>query len=246
MREFVSVHVGDSHPGIGTVVLNRVPTNMLSRQAYRELTSAATEVSRRSEIAAVILFGGHETFCSGDDIDELRTLDRAEAEMADRVRREAFDAVAATPKPTVAAVTGYALGAGLTLALAADWRVCGDNAKLGATEILSALIPGGGGCVRLARAVGASRAKELIFSGRFVGAEEALEMGLVDELVAPDGVYDAAVAWAGRFADTSTAAIALAKTLVDASPGTGLDADTQTRRYGEVFEAAGGQLGCPL
>jgi enoyl-CoA hydratase len=98
--------------------------------------------------------------------------------------------------------------------------------------------------------VGASRAKELIFSGRFVGAEEALEMGLVDELVAPDGVYDAAVAWAGRFADTSTAAIALAKALVDASPGTGLDAgldaDTQTRRYGEVFDAAGGQLGCPL
>ena len=250
MREFVSVHVGESYPGIGTVVLNRVPTNMLSRQAYRELTSAATEVSRRGEIAAVILFGGHETFCAGDDIDELRTLDRAEAETADRVRREAFDAVAAIPKPTVAAVTGYALGAGLTLALAADWRVCGDNAKLGATEILSALIPGGGGCVRLARAVGASRAKELIFSGRFVGAEEALEMGLVDELVAPDGVYDAAVAWAGRFADTSTAAIALAKTLVDASPGAGfdagLDADTQTRRYGEVFDAAGGQLGCPL
>ena len=246
MREFVSVHVGDSHPGIGTVVLNRVPTNMLSRQAYRELTSAAIEVGQRSEIAAVILFGGHETFCAGDDIDELRMLDRAEAETADRVRREAFDAVAAIPKPTVAAVTGYALGAGLTLALAADWRVCGDNAKLGATEILSALIPGGGGCVRLARAVGASRATELIFSGRFVGAEEALEMGLVDELVAPDGVYDAAVAWAGRFADTSTAAIALAKTLVDASPGTGLDADTQTRRYGEVFDAAGGQLGCPL
>jgi enoyl-CoA hydratase len=124
--------------------------------------------------------------------------------------------------------------------------VCGDNAKLGATEILSALIPGGGGCLRLARAVGASRAKELVFSGRFVGAEEALELGLVDELVAPDGVYDAALAWAGRFADTSTAAIALAKTLVDAFTDTELDADTQTRRYGEVFDAAGGQLGCAL
>ena len=246
MREFVSVHVGESHPGIGTLVLNRVPTNLLNRQAYRELASAATEVSRRGEIASVILFGGHETFSAGDDIGELCTLDRAEAETADRVRREAIDAVAAIPKPTVAAVTGYALGAGLTLALAADWRVCGDNAKLGATEILSALIPGGGGCLRLARAVGASRAKELVFSGRFVGAAEALELGLVDELVAPDGVYDAALAWAGRFADTSTAAIALAKTLVDAFTDTELDADTQTRRYGEVFDAAGGQLGCAL
>ena len=245
MREFVSVHVGESHPGIGTVVLNRVPTNMLSRQAYRELTSAATEVGQRREIAAVILFGGHETFCAGDDIDELRTLDRAEAETADRVRREAFDAVAAIPKPTVAAVTGYALGAGLTLALAADWRVCGDNAKLGATEILSALIPGGGGCVRLARAVGASRAKELVFSGRFVGAEEALALGLVDELVSPDGVYDAALAWASRFVDTPAAAVAAAKELINAGSDAGRDVGAQTRRYGEVFAAGPGQLGCP-
>ena len=245
MREFVSVHVGDSHPGIGTVVLNRVPTNMLSRQAYRELTSAATEVGQRSEIAAVILFGGHETFCAGDDIDELRTLDRAEAETADRVRREAFDAVAAIPKPTVAAVTGYALGAGLTLALAADWRVCGDNAKLGSTEILAGLVPGGGGAARLARVVGDARAKELAFSGRFVGAKEALALRLVDELVAPDHVYDEALAWAGRFLDAPAAALAGAKALISGGLPGGLDAEAQVQRYGEVFAAAKGQLGCP-
>ena len=241
MPEFIGVHLSERHPGVATATLTREPTNALTRQAWRELAAAAAEVSRRADIASVIIFGGHEIFCAGDDMGELRTLDRAEAEAADRVRREAVDAIAAIPKPTVAALTGYALGAGLTLALAADWRVCGDNAKLGATEILAALVPGGGGCARLARAVGTGRAKELVFSGRFVGAEEALELGLVDELVAPDGVYDAALAWAVRFFETPAAAMAAAKAIIDC----GLDAQAQTRCYGEVFAAGGGPLGCP-
>jgi len=240
VREFISVHLSEQHPGISTVVLGREPTNALTRQAYRELAAAAAEVSQRADITTVILYGGHDIFSAGDDMGELHTLNRAEAEAADRVRREAIDAVAAIPKPTVAAITGYALGAGLSLALAADWRVCGDNAKLGATEILAALIPGGGGAARLARAVGIARAKELVFSGRFVGAEEALALGLVDELVAPDGVYDAALAWAGRFVAASSTAIAAAKELINASP----DVTTQIQRYGEVFAAGGGQLGC--
>ena len=122
--------------------------------------------------------------------------------------------------------------------------MCGDNAKLGATEILAALVPGGGGCARLARAVGIGRAKELVFSGRFVGAEEALALGLVDELVSPDGVYDAALAWASRFVDTPAAAVAAAKELINAGSAAGLDVGAQTRRYGEVFAAGPGQLGC--
>jgi enoyl-CoA hydratase len=234
MREFVGVHVSEQHPGVGTLVLNREATNALTRQVYRELADAAEEISRRQDIAAVILFGGHEIFCAGDDVPELHSLDRAEAEAADRVRRAALDAVAAIPKPTVAAVTGYALGAGLSLALAADWRVAGDNAKVGATEILAGLVPGGGGCARLARAVGPSRAKELAFSGRFVGPEEALALRLVDELVAPDDVYDAALAWAVRFLDASPAALAGVKALIDGHLG----AERQAQRYGEVFAAA--------
>lgn len=215
MREFVSVHVSEQQPGIGTLLLDREPTNALTRQAYRELAAAAAEMAGRDDIAAVILFGGHEIFCAGDDVPELLALDAAEVEAADRVRRAGVDTVAAIPKPTVAAVTGYALGAGLTLALAADWRICGDNAKLGATEILAGLAPGGGGCERLARAVGTSRAKELTFSGRFVGAEEALALGLVDELVAPDHVFDSALKWATRFAEAPAAALAAAKARID-------------------------------
>lgn len=234
MREFVGVHVSDQQPGIATLVLNREPTNALTRQVYRELAEAAEEVSRRSDVGAVILFGGHEIFCAGDDVPELHTLDRAGAESADRIRRTALDAVAAIPKPTVAAITGYALGAGLSLALAADWRVAGDNAKVGATEILAGLVPGGGGCGRLALAVGPVRAKELAFSGRFVGPEEALALRLVDELVAPDDVYDAGLAWALRFVDSPAAALAGAKALIDGN----LDAGGQVQRYGEVFGAA--------
>ncbi len=231
MREFVAVHTHEGQPGIGTVVITREPTNALTRQAYRELADAAAEVAGRGDIAAVILYGGHEIFSAGDDVPELRTLDRAGAEAADRIRRAALDAVGAIPKPTVAAVTGYALGAGLSLALAADWRVCGDNAKLGATEILAGLLPGGGGCERLARALGRPRAKELVFSGRFVGAEEALALGLVDELVAPDDVFESALNWAGRFVDAPPAAVAAAKALID----TGADPEAEAKRYGEVF-----------
>lgn len=234
MREFVSVHTHEHQPGIGTVLITREPTNALTRQGYRELVSAAQEVSERTDIAAVIVYGGHEIFSAGDDMTELRTLDRAGAETADRVRRAAIDAVAGIPKPTVAAVTGYALGAGLSLALAADWRVCGDNARLGATEILAGLVPGGGGCRRLVRAVGAPRAKELAFSGRFVAPEEALAMGLVDDLAAPDTVYDSALAWANRFVDAPAAAVAGVKALIDGQ----LDEEVQVRRYGDVFAAS--------
>lgn len=219
MREFVGVHLSANQPGIATVLLTREPSNALTRQAYRELASAAAEVARRDDIRAVILFGGHEIFSAGDDLPELQTLSPAEAQTADRVRSEALAAVAAIPKPTVAAVTGYALGAGLSLALAADWRVCGDNAKLGATEILADRAPGGGGGARLARAIGPARAKELALSGRFVLGDEALALGLVEELVGPDEVYDTAVGWAARFVEAAPAALAAIKAQIDASPG---------------------------
>jgi enoyl-CoA hydratase len=208
VREFVGTHVDER---IGTLLLSRPPTNALTRQVCREIASAAAELGERDDVTVVIVFGGHEIFSVGDDAHELQTLNAAEARIAAEVCRRAVDAVAAIPKPTVAAVTGYALGSGLTLALAADWRVSGDNVKYGATEILDDRAPIGGASDRLTRAVGESRAKDLVFSGRFVGAEEALAMGLINETVAPDHVFDAALVWARRFADASPAALAAAK-----------------------------------
>lgn len=215
MREFVSVHVADDATadarGIATVLLNRPPTNTLTRQVCRELAEAASEIGRRDDVTAVILFGGHEIFSAGVDVAEVRTLDDDEATVAAEVCRTAIDAIAAIPKPTVAAITGYALGSGLVLALAADWRVSGDNVKLGSTEILDDVAPTLGGPALLARAVGESRARDLVFTGRFAGAEESLAMGLVDELAAPDHVYDAARTWALRFTGASPRALARAK-----------------------------------
>jgi enoyl-CoA hydratase len=209
VREFVSIHTFDGHPGIATLLLSRPPTNGLTRQMYREIVDAAGEVAARDDIAAVIVFGGHEIFSAGDDVAVLQTLNAQEAAGAAQVGRDALDAIGAIPKPTVAAITGYALGSGLTLALAADWRVAGDNIKVGATEILSGFPPGE--TTRLARAIGESKAKDLVFTGRFVDAKEALALGLIDEMVAPDAVYDAAVAWAQRTVEHPPQVIAAAK-----------------------------------
>lgn len=209
MREFVGVHTLDEHPGVATLLLSRPPTNALTRQMYREIIAAATEVDDRDDIAAVILFGGHEIFSAGDDVAVRRTLNAEEAARAAHVGREAVDALGAIRTPTVAAITGYALGSGLTLALAADWRVAGDNVKVGATEILSGFAPAD--TVRLARAIGESKAKDLVFTGRYVGAKEALALGLIDEMAAPDAVYDAAMAWAQRLVDHPPQVLAAAK-----------------------------------
>jgi len=241
MSEFVEVHTSSQAPGVATLVLSRPPMNALTRQVYREITAAAAAVSARDDIAAVVLSGGHEIFCAGDDVPELRTLIASEAEVFARVRHDAVQAVASIAKPTVAAVTGYALGSGLALALAADWRISGDNVKFGATEILAGLVPDGAGLARLARTVGVSRAKELAYSGRFFDAEEALALGLVDDMVAPDGVYDAAVDWARRFVDVSPLALAAAKASIDdiATLGPAERAAADRRRFAEVFAAGG-------
>jgi enoyl-CoA hydratase len=218
VTEFVSVHLSprdagapEGAPQLATLALSRPPTNALTRQVFRELIEVTERIGERDDIAAVIVFGGHEIFSAGEDMPERATLDAGEAAAAGQLCGRAVDALAALPRPTVAAITGYALGAGLTLALAADWRISGDNAKFGATEILADTVPAGGGAARLAGAIGASKAKDLVFSGRFVDAREALELRLVDQLVAPDAVYDAAVAWARRFLDYPPAVLAAAK-----------------------------------
>lgn len=243
MSEFVHLHIAveanTPSAGVATVMVSRPPTNALTRQAYRELAAAAETVGQREDIAAVILVGGHGLFSAGDDMAALHNATPTEIEVIADTRDAAVIAVAAIPKPTVAAVTGYALGAGLTVALAADWRIGGDNVKFGATEMLAGLVPDGDGLARLTRAAGASRAKELVYSGRFFDAEEALQLGVIDDMVAPDDVYDAAAAWAGRFVDGPRHALAAAKAGVDdvfALPPVARSA-AQRRRYVEVFAA---------
>ena len=149
-----------------------------------------------------------------------------------------ISAVARIPKPVIAAITGYALGGGCELALACDFRVVADDAKLGQPEILLGIIPGAGGTQRLARLVGPAKAKDLVFTGRHVGAEEALELGLADAVVPDDEVYSTAVAMARKFAAGPPLALAAAKRAIDEGLDGSLDdgLTLESRLFAELFD----------
>jgi enoyl-CoA hydratase len=189
--------------------------NALNKQVQDEIRAAAGEAAVRADVRAVIVYGGPKVFAAGADIKEMADL--SYVDMAERAGplSASFAAVAEIPKPTVAAVTGYALGGGLELALCCDRRIAGDNAKVGQPEILLGIIPGAGGTQRLSRLIGPSRAKDIVFTGRFVEAGEAFSLGLVDEVVAPDDVYPAAQRWAGQFVNGPARALAAAKAAID-------------------------------
>lgn len=221
MAEFVTLEVSD---GIGTIRLDRPPMNALNRQLQEEIRAAARAASVDSSVKAVIVYGGEKVFAAGADIKEMAELSPAQMTDIAGELQAALGSLADIPKPVVAAVTGYALGGGLEVALGADRRIAGDNAKLGVPEVLLGVIPGGGGTQRLARLIGPSRAKDMVFTGRFVGADEALRIGLVDEVVAPDEVYNAARAWASQFTMGASRALAAAKASIDS----GLDTDLHT------------------
>ncbi|MFJ4923505.1 enoyl-CoA hydratase/isomerase family protein [Streptomyces sp. NPDC088725] len=210
--------------GVGTIRLDRPPMNALDTAIQDRLRELAEEAGRRDDVRAVILYGGEKVFAAGADIKEMREMDHAAMVVRSRGLQEAFTAVARIPKPVVAAITGYALGGGCELTLCADYRIAADNAKLGQPEILLGLIPGAGGTQRLARLIGPSRAKDLIFTGRQVAAEEALSLGLVDRVVPAAEVYEQAHAWAAKLAKGPALALRAAKESVD----TGLETDIET------------------
>jgi len=230
MPEFVRLEVEN---GIGTIRLDRPPMNALNVQVQDELRAAAGEATARNDVRAVVLYGGPKVFAAGADIKEMGDMSYVDMVQRAGALQDCFTAVARIPKPVVAAVTGYALGGGCELALTADFRVCGDNAKLGQPEILLGIIPGAGGTQRLPRLVGPSRAKDLVFSGRFVDAQEALHIGLVDKVVAPDDVYTAAVEMVSRYASGPAFALRAAKEAID--EGLDVDLDSGLRIERKLF-----------
>ncbi|MFM9446881.1 enoyl-CoA hydratase/isomerase family protein [Streptomyces acidiscabies] len=210
--------------GVGTLRLDRPPMNALDTATQDRLKELAEEAARRDDVRAVVVYGGEKVFAAGADIKEMRAMDHAAMVLRSRALQDAFTAVARIPKPVVAAITGYALGGGCELALCADYRIAGENAKLGQPEILLGVIPGAGGTQRLARLVGPSKAKDLIFTGRMVKADEALSLGLVDRVVPADEVYAQAHAWAAKLAQGPAIALRAAKESID----TGLETDLET------------------
>jgi enoyl-CoA hydratase/carnithine racemase len=210
--------------GVGTIRLDRPPMNALDVATQDRLKELAEEATRREDVRAVVIYGGEKVFAAGADIKEMQNMDHAAMILRSRDLQDSFTAVARIPKPVVAAVTGYALGGGCELALCADYRIAADNAKLGQPEILLGLIPGAGGTQRLPRLVGPSKAKDLIFTGRMVKADEALAIGLVDRVVPAADVYTEAHAWAAKLAQGPAIALRAAKEAID----TGVETDLET------------------
>jgi enoyl-CoA hydratase len=231
--KFVEVERRDD--GVAVIRLDRPKMNALSTELLSQLEAAAREL-QSSPPGVVVVTGGDRVFSAGAEISEFGGAQEA-WEIGGRFRA-ALDAVADIPRMVIAAIGGYALGGGCELALACDFRVASENAKLGQPEILLGIIPGGGGTQRLARLVGAARAKEIMASGRQVPAEEALAIGLVDRVVPPGEARDAALAWAGELAAGAVVGHGLLKRAVDEGLSRSLDAglDLERELFRDVFE----------
>jgi len=220
--------------GVAVVRLENPKVNALSTELLRQLETAAQRLTDEPP-GAVVVWGGDRVFAAGADISEF-----GGPEEAARIGHQfllAMNAIADIPRVTIAAVSGVALGGGCELALACDLRIASTRARFGQPEVLLGIIPGGGGTQRLPRLVGPSRAKDIIFSGRQVDADEALRIGLVDRVVEPDALLDEAVAWAQSFASGAVLAHALAKRAIDRGLDITLNGglDLEQQLFTEVF-----------
>jgi len=210
--EFVSLEVDG---GVGTIRLDRPKLNAISAQVAAELAEVAKEAAELGDVGAVVIWGGLAIFAAGADVSEMVELTPEEVRPRIEALQDALNLVEEIPKVVIAAINGYALGGGCELALCADLRYAADSAKLGQPEIQLGIIPGAGGTQRLPRLIGLSRAKELIYSGRQVKADEALRMGLVDRILPAKEVYPAAVEDARGFAEGPLVALRAAKEAVN-------------------------------
>ena len=221
--------------GVALLRLNRPPMNPLSIALLGELCDAATALAEDAAVKAVVVAGSEKALAAGADVSELR--DQRSARASTDAFRAAFDAIAAIPRPVIAAIRGYALGGGCELALACDLRVGAENARVGQPEILLGILPGAGGTQRLARLVGPARAKELTWSGRQVRADEALALGILDRVVPSDDVEPNALHWARALGAGAVVAMGLAKRVIDDGLGVSLAAglDLEADAFVEAF-----------
>jgi len=228
--------------GVAVVTLANGKVNPLSRELLGELRQAADELAADLP-GAVVVTGGERIFAAGADISQFGGPD--EAAVIGPLFHDTIGAFATLPRFVIAAVSGYALGGGCELALGCDYRIASEKAVFGQPEILLGIIPGGGGTQRLARVVGPSKAKELCLTGRQVKADEALRIGLADEVVAPDELHDRAFALAAEVAKGALQAQAITKRLIDAGLSTSLDEGLALERDGfvEVFRTDDSQIG---
>lgn len=203
--------------GVATLTLHRKEAaNALSVQMLKELQAAIEELRWDTTIRCVIVTGaGEKAFCAGADLKERAGMNPQQVRQTVTLIRDTIHSLQALAKPVIAAVNGVAFGGGTELALACDIRIASSEARFALTETSLGIIPGAGGTQRLPRLIGPGRAKELIFSARRVDAEEALQIGLVEHVVAADDLMERALELAGRIAQNAPIALAQAKFAID-------------------------------
>jgi enoyl-CoA hydratase/carnithine racemase len=240
--DYVDLEISDE--GVATIRLDRPPVNALNAAVAEEI-GGCVEAVHDERLRAVVVWGGERVFAAGADIKEMADLGAVEMHRYIGRFQDVFSRLEQLPLITVAAINGYALGGGCELALACDLRLCAEDSRLGQPEITLGVIPGAGGTQRLPRLVGVGRAKELIYSGRMVSAREAFDIGLVSEVLPPDGVYGRALEIATGYARGPTIALAAAKQAiqvgVEGGIATGLVIERQA--FASLFATEDQKLG---
>lgn len=208
-----TIRLSEPQPNVAVITLNRPEAmNSLNLELLQALEKKIDDLRFDTRIRVIVLTGaGDRAFCSGADLKERATLSPVQVKAYIYTIRNLFTAIEQLNKPVIAAVNGVALGGGTELALASDIRIAAETATMGLTETRLAIIPGAGGTQRLPRLVGKGKAKELIFTGRRIGAREALAIGLVNQVSPPEALLDACLAMAAEIRETGPVAIEQAK-----------------------------------
>jgi enoyl-CoA hydratase len=219
----------ETEGGVGIITLNRPSAlNALSRGLIADLNAALDDFEADDAIGAIVLTGSEKAFAAGADIREMQSLGYVDIFLDDFLAR--WERLAATRKPVVAAVSGFALGGGCELALMCDLVIAADNARFGQPEISLGLIPGAGGTQRLARAVGKAKTMDMVLTGRMIDAVEAERIGLVSRVVPAAEMRAVAVAAAAKIASLSRPSVLMAKEAVNRAYETPLAEGIRTER----------------
>lgn len=204
--------------GVGTITLNRPDRlNAINTQMSEEFVQVLDEVAQDTEVRALIITGGEKVFCAGADIGELTNFSGMVAYNWLKGAQHAFCKFEALTKPVIAAISGVALGGGCELSLVCDFRIASEKAQFGLSEINLGALPGGGGMIRLPRLIGLSRAKEILYTGDPIGAEEAYRVGLANKVVPADKLMDTARELAEKLAGKAPLSMQMAKSIINTS-----------------------------
>ncbi len=225
-----SILLLEKDAAIATITFNNPKAlNALTLETFAGLERLFNELETDAGVRVIILTGaGDKAFVAGGDISHLASLDADGARQFALLAQRVIDRIETFPKPVIAAINGYCLGGGNELAMGCDLRIAADSARFGQPEVKLGIIPGFAGTQRLSRLVGKGRAKEMIFTGEMIGADEACRIGLVNRVVAKDRLLEEAKALALKMCDKSASAIALSKEAID----NGLEMDfSRAARY---------------